>query len=437
MKERGLDLTLAAKQGRYLSLDAANTLSKVTVNGWPDAARFSRVMGNNIRRLALAARGEHRVAAFGEMVALLWAEGKPDAAIRLEQLWNELGGTHSFHLHCAYPLSFFSKEGDGESVRKICAEHSQFIPAESYTNLASDEERLRSIIFLQQKAQALEREILEYKEAQQTLQSREAELKDFIENAVTQQKKMEMALHTSEKLASVGRLAATVAHEINNPLEAVTNFIYLAKLDPALPENVKGYLTHADNELGRVAHLVQQTLGFYRDNSAAARLAIVDVIQDVLITYERKIKHKELHIEKKIEPGLEIATLLGELRQILSNLVANAIDASKDGGKIVIGARASRHFHTGRPGIRITIADTGVGMSREQKKKLFMPFFTTKKEVGTGLGLWITKDLLEKKGGHIRFRSSDQGKSGTVISIFLPLESPAAAAGASPVTQWS
>src|SRR5260370_2956837 len=224
---------------------------------------------------------------------------------------------------------------------------------------------------------------------------------------------------------------------MNNPVEAVSNFIYLAKLDPALPENVKGYLTHADNELGRVAHLGQPTVGFYRDNSAAARLAIVDVIQDVLITYERKIKHKELHIEKKIEPGLEIATLLGELRQILSNLVANAIDASKDGGKIVIGARASRHFHTGRPGIRITIADTGVGMSREQKKKLFMPFFTTKKEVGTGLGLWITKDLLEKKGGHIRFRSSDQGKSGTAISICLPLVSPAAAAGASPVTQWN
>jgi two-component system sensor histidine kinase VicK len=783
LKERGLDLTLVAKEGRYLSLDAANALAQLTVNGWPNAALFSRVMGDIIRRLALAAGGDHRIVAFGEMVALLWAEGKPDAAIRLEQLWNELGQTHSFHLLCAYPLNFFKDE---EPLRKICAEHSQFIPAETCTNLVSGEERLRNVVFLQQKAQALEREILECKKAQQALQSREADLKDFIENAVipmhwvaadgtilwanraemnllgysreeyvghhisefhddkaviadmlerlgrheelhgsearlrckdgsirhvrvhsnafvqdgkfvhtrcfntdvtdqkkaeearldsqerlrlanqvaligtfdwnvrtgenrwtpelealyglppggfartqaafeemihaedraevkrqvklslqsgapmgwewrviwpdgsvrwlagrwqafrdeygkpwhvtganiditerkqadealrrlaaivdssddavaskdlngvvtswnaaaermfgykaeeivgrpitliippelqdderrilakivtgerlehfetvrltksgeridvsltvspvkdqrgkivgaakivrdiTQQKKMERALHTTERLASVGRLAATVAHEINNPLEAVTNFIYLAKLDPALPENVKDYLTRADDELGRVAHLVQQTLGFYRDNSAAVQLAVADVIQDVLIIYERKFKYKELNIEKRLEPGLTTTTLLGELKQILSNLVANAIDASKDGGKIVIGAKASRHFRTGQPGIRITVADNGIGMSCEHKKKLFLPFFTTKREVGTGLGLWITKDLLEKKGGHIRFRSSDQEKSGTVMSIFLPLESPAGAAGASsPVTQWS
>lgn len=656
LKERGLDLRVAAKQGRYLSFDAAETLSKFMMNGWPDAVRFSRVIGNVITQLATAVPGKHLgVAAFGEMVVLLWAEGKPDAAIRLEQLWNELGRTHSFHLHCAYPLNFFSQERDRETIRRICAEHSQAIPAESYTHLVSEDERLRSIIFLQQKARALETEICERQKAQQALESREAELKDFIENAaigmhwlggdgtilwanraemnllgysreeyigrhisefhadqaviedilerqgrheelrgcearlrckdgsirhvridskafvqdgkflhtrcfttditdkkqaeessrrlaaivessddaiaskdlngvvtswnagaerifgykaeeivgrpitliippelqddevrilrkigageriehfetvrltksgeridvsltvspvkdqrgeiigaakivrdITQRKKMEIALHTAERLASVGRLAATVAHEINNPLEAVTNFIYLTKLEAHLPENVKGYMTHADEELGRVSHLVQQTLGFYRDNSVPVRLAVSDVIEDVLVIYERKFKYKELNIEKRIEPGLTVSTSRGELKQILSNLIANAIDASQDGGKIVIGARASRHLRSGQSGIRITVADDGTGISSENKRKLFMPFFTTKKELGTGLGLWIARDLLEKKGGQIRFRSSDQAKSGTVMSVFLPLGSPARLLSTLPVIE--
>ncbi len=236
---------------------------------------------------------------------------------------------------------------------------------------------------------------------------------------ITQQRRMEAALHVSERLASVGRLAATVAHEINNPLEAVTNFIYLAKHHPGLPEKIHRYLSCADEELARVAHIAQQTLGFYRDNSRPVLLDVGDVIEDVLALYERKFKYKSLKLEKRIQPNLAIFTLQGELKQILSNLVANAIDACRDGGKIIISARATRHPRSGR-GIRITVADTGNGMSPEHKRRIFTPFFSTKKDVGTGLGLWITKDLVEKKQGHIRFRSSDSAPSGTVMSIFLP-----------------
>jgi PAS domain S-box-containing protein len=241
---------------------------------------------------------------------------------------------------------------------------------------------------------------------------------------ITQQKKMEEALRTSEKLASVGRLAATIAHEINNPLEAITNFIYLAKQHPNLPEKVQRYLNLADHELGRVAHLAQQTLGFYRDTSQPVELAVSEVVEDVLTIYEGKFKYKRLMIDRQIEPNLTIYTSQGELKQILSNLVANAIDASHDRGKIVIRARASRHFQSGRRGIRMTIADNGTGIPSRHKAKIFVPFFTTKKEVGTGLGLWITKDLLEKRGGHIRFRSSVSSHGGTAMSIYLPLASP-------------
>jgi PAS domain S-box-containing protein len=237
---------------------------------------------------------------------------------------------------------------------------------------------------------------------------------------VTEQRKLEAALHTSERLASVGRLAATVAHEINNPLEAVTNYIYLAKQQPNLPEEIRSYLSSADRELGRVAHIARQTLGFYRDNSRPIEVSIADVINDVLAIYERKAIYKQLELHREIAPGLKIHTFQGDLKQMLSNLIANSIDASKDCGKIFIRARGSKDLVTGQQGIRITVADTGVGIAEADKSKVFDPFFTTKKEVGTGLGLWITKDILTRKGGSIHFRSRTSDPTGTVMSIFIP-----------------
>jgi signal transduction histidine kinase len=153
------------------------------------------------------------------------------------------------------------------------------------------------------------------------------------------------------------------------------------------------------------------------------QVVLSDAIEDVLVVYERKCEYKKLNIEKRIESGLQLTTLQGELKQILSNLIANAIDASYDRGKIVIGARSARDARSGRSGIRITVADDGTGISSENKRKLFTPFFTTKKEAGTGLGLWLAKDLLEKRGGQIRFRSNDQSRSGTTVSVFLRSES--------------
>jgi len=245
---------------------------------------------------------------------------------------------------------------------------------------------------------------------------------------ITHQKKLEAALRTTERLASVGRLAATVAHEINNPLEAITNFIYLAKQQPGLSEKLQRYLNNADQELRRVAHIAQQTLGFYRDNSKAADLPVGELIGDVLTIYERKVTYKQLRVQSDIEPGLRIKTVGGEFKQVMSNLIANSIDASSEGGCIHIRARATRKPVSGVSGIQITVADSGAGISKHDQRELFTPFFTTKKDVGTGLGLWITKDLVEKKGGNIRFRSRDQKPSGTVMSVFLPQSEAASGA---------
>lgn len=183
LRARGVDVTAAREQGTYVPLDAAETLSKFMVDGWPDERRFANVVGGVVARAA-GGRSARRVRIFGEMVALLWAEGNPEAAIRLEDLWNGLAKIHSFSLLCAYPMGAFGREADGNHFRDICTEHSQLIPAENYMALTSPDERLRAIARLQQKANALERETAERKELQKSLERRENELSDFLENAV-------------------------------------------------------------------------------------------------------------------------------------------------------------------------------------------------------------------------------------------------------------
>jgi len=185
IRMRGFDLDKALAQGRYVALDAAQTLAEFMVNGSPNAARFSEAIGPIVARARAAAEGKRsRVVAFGEMVALLWAAGNPRAAIRLEELWNDLAKQHCFALRCAYPMGSFDKVEHAEPFLQICGEHSAVIPSEGYTGLTGEEGRLRGITILQQRSQALESERTERKEAQESLRRREAELAEILENAV-------------------------------------------------------------------------------------------------------------------------------------------------------------------------------------------------------------------------------------------------------------
>jgi len=243
---------------------------------------------------------------------------------------------------------------------------------------------------------------------------------------ITEKKRLEGAIHTSERLAAVGRLAATIAHEINNPLEAVINLVFLANRLPDLPETARDYLERAERELARVAHIAQQTMGFYRDNSRPAAVSVSNLIEEVLAIYQRKITLKGLTVDRQLESGLVVVNSEGELKQVLSNLITNALDASRNQGKLVIRAYGARHFRTCRSGVRIIVADNGAGISAENRSKVFAPFFTTKRETGTGLGLWVSKELIEKRGGRLRFRSRQARPSGTVMSIYLPAQAVAA-----------
>jgi len=241
---------------------------------------------------------------------------------------------------------------------------------------------------------------------------------------ITEANKIERALQTTEKLAAAGRMAATVAHEINNPLEAVTNLVYLAKRDLSSNDRVKGYLELAGRELDRVAHITRQTLGFYRDTSAPVQLNISQTLDDLLVLYEKRLESRSINVQRQFDKDLEITALAGEIRQAFSNLITNALDAMPEGGTLVLRVSKSHEWsNCNLPGVRITILDTGSGIEAKHRKNVFQPFFTTKRDVGTGLGLWITRGIVEKHRGSIRMKSrTGQNGHGTAFSIFLPAQ---------------
>jgi PAS domain S-box-containing protein len=246
---------------------------------------------------------------------------------------------------------------------------------------------------------------------------------------ITQQKKAERALRTSERLASVGRLAATVAHEINNPLEAITNLIFLAK-SSASREDANKFLTMADDELKRVSHLTRQTLGFYRESKAVAMVRVGELIESLAAVFSSRARNRDVKVLADVSQDAAALSIPAEMRQVVANLVANSMDAMDSGGRVRIRASRARNWQKeDECGVRLTIADNGSGIPQSIRARMFEPFFTTKKDVGTGLGLWVCKGIVENNRGRIRMKSSTEpGRSWTVFSVFLPVKAGAAIA---------
>lgn len=247
---------------------------------------------------------------------------------------------------------------------------------------------------------------------------------------ITEQRRAQEALRKSEKLAATGRLAASIAHEINNPLEALANLLYLAKKKPSEGEK---YLSVAEQELDRIAEITRHTLGFYRDATAPMRVNIAELATGVLALYDRKLQFKQVHVRKLFSEATEVSGYPGEIRQILANLVTNAIDAVGPRGRLSLKVAGAQEWSgSRRHGVRVTIADNGSGIAREEMRNIFEPFYTTKKDVGIGLGLWLTQSLVQKHHGTIRVRSTvDSDRSGTAFVIFFPREIPQPAEGSS------
>ncbi len=242
---------------------------------------------------------------------------------------------------------------------------------------------------------------------------------------ITAQLQAEEALRRSEKLAAMGRMAGIVAHEINNPLESITNVFFLLREHPTLDEEARGYARMAEEELSRVAHITKQTLSFYRESAQPIQVSIAAILENILEFQSRQLEKSNIAVDRRYGGDGNMNGFPGELKQVFLNLIGNAIESMPDGGRLRVSVRESSLDHIHSRGIRISIVDTGTGIRSEDAKRLFEPFFSTKSTKGTGLGLWISKGIIQKYEGTIRFRTARlAGKNVTCFSVLIPYSSP-------------
>jgi PAS domain S-box-containing protein len=239
----------------------------------------------------------------------------------------------------------------------------------------------------------------------------------------TERRRSEDTLRRTEKLAAAGQLAASIAHEINNPLEAVTNLLFLLRTHSNLDHEGVRYTEMAQHEVARVSEIAQQTLRFYRPSTSPALANVGEILDSILTLHSGRVHTLKVDVSRKYSENIDLYCLSGALRQVFANLITNALDALNRGGRLMIRARQSHCWKDGRSGVRVIVADTGAGMEESVRRRIFEPFFTTKLATGTGLGLWVTHDIMDKHHGSISVHSrvkSDAHTSGTVFMLFFP-----------------
>jgi PAS domain S-box-containing protein len=238
---------------------------------------------------------------------------------------------------------------------------------------------------------------------------------------ISERKRAEEALRASEKMAATGRIAATISHELRNPLDSVLQLLYLVKQSSKLGDVERRQLELVDQELHRMTEVAQQTLAMHRQPRSMVPVNLAKLIDGVLLLYGKKIRSQNIHIEKRYEWQGEVPGFPAELRQVFTNLIVNAVDAMPSGGELLIHVRRYHEPVAGRDGVLIALIDTGTGISRNTRSHLFEPFFSTKGEKGSGVGLWVSSGIIQRHNGKIRVHSDDRkGRSYTCFEIFLP-----------------
>jgi signal transduction histidine kinase/ActR/RegA family two-component response regulator len=409
LKANGVDTLGAINAGRYVSLDAAHTLSKFMIDGVPEPTRFNEVLGSVIANVT---DGRSRVRAFGEMVALLWAEGNQTAAIRLEQLWNDLQNAHSFSLFCAYPMNGFGGQKFAESHGGVCSVHSRVIPAESYAGLDDRDARLRAIARLQQKATSLEAEISERQLVEERLRL-----------ALVGEQMARAEAETANRMKD--EFLATVSHELRTPLNAIIGWSHLIRSGSLDAATVTRAVETIDRNAKSQAQLIEDILDVSRMITGKLRLNnepvdLSAVINAAIDSVQLALDSKDIELEVTLEPAARHT--LGDasrLQQIIWNLLANAIKFTPSGGRIEVKVERAES------NARIRVSDSGQGIS-----PVFLPFIfdrfrqadgtTTREHGGLGLGLAIVRHLVELHGGTIKAESGGEAK-GATFTIKLPL----------------
>ncbi len=427
LKRRGLDMARIAAQGRYVTADAAETLSKFVVDGWPDAVLFAEVIGGLVvRTKAKAESREQRLAVFGEMVTLLWTQGKLEAALHLEQLWNDLARVHSFDLHCGYPLKEFYREDHGDLFLKICQEHSTVIPGESYAALATEEARLRNITLLQQRAQALENEITERKRAEQELRLAHAELERRVhQRTVELEAKNSQIVQQAEVLESANqslrqlsarllrvqdderRRIARDLHDSTGQIVALLGMNLYAlgveagktspELAKAISENIQ-IVNQVSGELRTISYLLHPPLLDEMGLASALRWYVEGFAQ-----------------RSGVKVNLDLACDFGRLGRELETAIFRVIQE----------CLTNIHRHSGSPtaAIRIylssgslilEIEDYGKGMALEKQSTTAAP----------GVGLRGMRERIKDLHGELEIASDEKG---TRVRVAVPLADSSAA----------
>ncbi|MEK6322625.1 MAG: ATP-binding protein [Acidobacteriota bacterium] len=405
----GLDVAAASASGQYVSLDATETLSKFMVDGLPEPARFAEVFGGVI---AGATEGRGRVQAFGEMVALLWAEGNQAAAIRLEELWNNLQETHRFALFCAYPMNGFGREALAKPLGDVCAAHTRVIPAESYSAVDNPDERLRVILQLQQKARSLEVEIAERNEAEERLRI-----------SLTREQMARAEAEAANRMKD--EFLATVSHELRTPLNAIIGWSHLLR-SGRIDEATAGRAVETIERNARAqAQLIEDILDVSRVITGKLRLNIgpvdvASVINAAIDSVQLAADSKSIQLEVTLDPSARrVSGDSSRLQQVVWNLLSNAIKFTPSGGRVQVRLE---HVHSN---VQISVSDTGPGITSE-----FLPFIfdrfrqadgtSTRRHGGLGLGLAIVRHLVELHGGAVHADSHGDGL-GATFTISLPL----------------
>jgi PAS domain S-box-containing protein len=240
---------------------------------------------------------------------------------------------------------------------------------------------------------------------------------------ITDRLQAEEALRKTEKLAAAGRLAASIAHEINNPLEAVTNLLYILGTHEHMDSVAKRFVNDAQAELARVSEITQQTLRFYRQSTHPTRTNVAEVLDSVIALYHSRIVAAHVTVLRKFRGAPEVFGFSGELRQLFANLIGNALDAMPNGGRLFLSVRhGNGRSADGRwsRGVRVSVSDTGIGMSAETRRRIFEAFFTTKEVTGTGLGLWVSDEIIRKHKATVNVKSRHLGSTGTSFMLFFP-----------------
>ena len=235
---------------------------------------------------------------------------------------------------------------------------------------------------------------------------------------ISGRRRIEQSLLQAEKIAATGRMAATIAHEINNPLEAVMNLLYLLRPMITDPDGIN-YLSSAEDELGRVSHIAKQTLGYYREHASASSASLAEIVLHAITIYEPRCTAAGIEIRKSLHSSRKIVLRRGEMMQVISNLIVNSIYAMPAGGVLTISVEDAK---SSRDGILLTIQDNGVGIAADDLPRVFEAFFTTRSTVGTGIGLFVAKQFVESHGGQIEIESRNNANNhGTVVRVFLPI----------------